>query len=217
MNQLSIRREEARDHRTVEELHRRAFWNLSNPGCNEHFLAHCMREHADFVPQLDLVAELDGEIVGNVMYVQSKLVAENGEKVDILTFGPIGVEPTHQREGIGKAMLERSFELARELGFPAIVIFGNPDNYVARGFVSCLKRNVCVEGGVFPSAMLVKELTLDFFDGRRYVFEESPAYATDDTQLDAFDSTFPPMEKRWQPSQEEFFIHCRSVMRDGGN
>ena len=66
-NTFRIRRETQEDYRRVEELTRRAFWNLYVPGCSEHYLAHILRDHADFIPELDLVAELEGSIIGNIM------------------------------------------------------------------------------------------------------------------------------------------------------
>ena len=64
---ITIRREARQDRQTVEELTRRAFYNLYLPGCVEHYLVRLMREHPDFIPYLDLVAEEDGQIVGSIM------------------------------------------------------------------------------------------------------------------------------------------------------
>ena len=207
-----IRREAEADYRAVEELHRNAFWNVHVPGCCEHYLAHVLRKHPDFIPELDLVYELDGKIAGNVMYTKSELLEESGNSTGILTFGPIGVAPEYQRRGIGKALLEASFDIAAGLGYPAIAIFGDPDNYVARGFRSCKRYNVCLEGDVYPAALLVKELKPGFFDGRKLVFRESPAYEIQERDAEAFDAGFPPKEKAFRPSQETFFILSHSTI-----
>ena len=207
-----IRRETAADYRAVEELHRNAFWNVQVPGCSEHYLAHVLRKHPDFIPELDLVYELDGKIAGNVMYTKSELLEEGGNSTGILTFGPIGVAPEYQRRGIGKALLEASFDIAAGLGYPAIAIFGDPDNYVARGFRSCKRYNVCLEGDVYPAALLVKELKPGFFDGRKLFFRESPAYEIQERDAEAFDAGFPPKEKAFRPSQETFFILSHSTI-----
>lgn len=207
-----IRRETEADYRAVEELHRNAFWNVHVPGCCEHYLAHVLRKHPDFIPELDLVYELDGKIAGNVMYTKSELLEEGGNSTGILTFGPIGVAPEYQRRGIGKALLEASFDIAAGLGYPAIAIFGDPDNYVARGFRSCKRYNVCLEGDVYPAALLVKELKPGFFDGRKLVFRESPAYEIQERDAEAFDAGFPPKEKAFRPSQETFFILSHSTI-----
>lgn len=211
-----IRLEKPEDYRRVEYITREAFWNLSNPGCDEHYIAHVIRGHEDFIPELDFVIEVNGEIAGNVMYTKAWLTDENGGEKEILTFGPVCVHPDYQRCGYGKALLEYSFERAVELGYDVIVIYGNPDNYVARGFVSCIRHKVCREWGVYPSAMLVKELREGALKGGKWLYRESPAFKMifDSRTFEAFDSLFPPKEKKWQPSQEEFFIHSHSVMRE---
>lgn len=212
-NTFRIRRETQEDYRRVEELTRRAFWNLYVPGCSEHYLAHILREHADFIPELDLVAELEGSIIGNIMYTKASLTDEDGTEKPILTFGPISVLPEYQRQGCGKALIEASFRKAAELGYDVVVIFGNPGNYVGRGFKSCKKYNVCLENGSFPTAMLVKELAPGVLDGRKWIYRDSPAMRFDESAAEQFDQQFEPMEKRVQPSQEEFYIYSHSSLQ----
>ena len=109
-----IRNEVKRDYQAVEELTRRAFYNLYVPGCVEHYLVHIMREHEDFIQELDFVLEEDGRIIGNIMYTKAKLVDETGREKKILTFGPVCVEPDLQRQGYGKQLMEHSFTKAVE-------------------------------------------------------------------------------------------------------
>lgn len=85
---LTIRNEKEEDYKIVEEITRNAFYNLYVPGCVEHYLVHIMRQHEDFIPALDFVAELDGQVIGNIMYTKAKLVDEEGCEKAILTFGP---------------------------------------------------------------------------------------------------------------------------------
>ena len=67
--------------------------------------------------------------------------------------------------GYGKMLIEHSFQAAIQLGYDTIVIFGSPANYISRGFKSCKKFNVCLEGGIYPAAMMVKELKEGALDG----------------------------------------------------
>lgn len=212
---ILIRPEEPEDYRKVEELTKKAFWNVNVPGCDEHYVAHILRQHEDFIHELDFVAVTpDGKIVGNVMYTKARLTDENGQEATILTFGPISVHPDYQRKGISKMLLEYSFNRSIELGYKAIVIFGNPGNYVSRGFKSCIKYNVCTAGGGYPSAMLVKELTPGLLDGRKWIYHESPAYEFETSDADQFDEQFEAMNKAFRPSQEEFFIHSHSEIKE---
>lgn len=171
---IIIRNETKNDYKEVEKITREAFYNLYIPGCVEHYLVHIMREHEDFIPELDLVIELDGEIIGNIMYTKAKLVDGKGNKKDILTFGPLCILPKYQRKGYGKKLLEESFKRAIKMGYDTIVIFGSPSNYVSSGFKSCKKYNICMEKDVFPTAMMVKELIPNKLDGRRWTYMVVP-------------------------------------------
>lgn len=101
---IVIRNEKKEDWETVEEITRQAFYNLYVPGCVEHYLVHIMREHEDFIPELDFVLELDGQVIGNIIYTKAKLIDENGTEKEILTFGPVSIHPGYQRMGYGKML-----------------------------------------------------------------------------------------------------------------
>ena len=101
-DQILIRNERETDYQRVEEITRKAFWNLYIPGCVEHYLAHVMRGHADFLPELDFVVEIGGQVIGNIMYTKAKLMDESGQEKGILTFGPVSILPAYQRKGYGK-------------------------------------------------------------------------------------------------------------------
>lgn len=207
---MTIRNETPHDERIVEELTKKAFWNVNVPGCSEHYLAHVLRKHPDFVPELNLVLEEDGCIIANVMYTKSKLIGETGAEKQILTFGPLSVLPEFQRKGYGKMLLEESFRRAVALGFDAIVIFGNPENYASRGFKSCKKYNVCIANGLFPTAMLVKELQEGALQGQSWTYVESNAYEIDESEAEEFDRDFPPLPKEYRASQELFYLYSHS-------
>ncbi len=208
-----IRNERPEDFRAVEELTKRAFQNVNVPGCCEHYIAHILRTHADFVPELDLVAELDGKIIANVMFTRSRLLGEDGAEKETLTFGPLSVLPEYQRKGHGKALLEYALGKAAEMGYEAVVIFGNPENYIARGFKSCRRYDVSFGNGEYPVALLVKELKEGVLSGNKWIFAESAAYEFDERAAEEFDRDFPRLEKKYAPSQELFFIYSNSCFR----
>ncbi|MHC1720390.1 MAG: GNAT family N-acetyltransferase [Clostridiaceae bacterium] len=210
---IMIRNEEETDYDRVEEITRKAFWNLYIPGCIEHYLVHVMRSHKDFLPELDLVIEVVNQIIGNIMYTKAKLVDGSGEEKEILTFGPVCILPEYQRMGYGKMLMEHSFEKAVALGYEVIVIFGDPSNYVSRDFKSCKKYNICLENGTYPAAMLVKELKPEALDGRKWVYYDSPVMKIDEAEAESFDESLEKMEKKFQPSQEVFYIHSHSIIQ----
>lgn len=213
MQETIIINETPADYAEVENLIREAFWDLNMPGCSEHYLAHILRSHEDFIPELDFVA-IQNKIVGSIMYTKSQLIDEYGHKKDILTFGPLAVLPQFQRQGYGKMLLEHSFKIAADMGYDVIVIFGSPANYIGRGFKSCRRYNVCLDNDYFPTAMLVKELKEGALDGRKYIYRESPAYYFDPAEAEEFDKHFPPKEKNILPCQEEFYIYSHSSVHE---
>ena len=210
---IIIRRETEQDWRAVEELTRDAFWNVYKPGADEHYYVHMMRSHSDFIPELDFVLELDGRIVGSILYTKAWLEDEDGRRKEIVSCGPLCVHPAFQRKKLGKLLIEHSLNLARDMGYDVNVNFGNPGNYVTRGFVSCKKKNICAFAwGNFPTALLVAELVPGALDGRPWMYIASTAAdcCEDQAAVAAFDATFPPREKAWAPSQEEFYIYSHS-------
>lgn len=212
MELLNIRNEEPGDYETVENLVRDAFYNLYQPGCVEHYLVHTMRNHKDFIRELDFVLEWNGKVIGCIMYTKATLTDVDGTVKNILTFGPLCIEPKYQRKGYGKLLIQYSLEKAASMGYDIVVIFGMPSNYVSSGFVSCKKYNVCVEGDKFPSAMLIKELKPDLLDGRKWYYKDSPVMAVRPEDTNLYDDTFLPKERKYTPEQETFYIMSHSFV-----
>ncbi|MCI8483063.1 MAG: N-acetyltransferase [Lachnospiraceae bacterium] len=209
---IKIRNEIEADYKSVEDITRKSFYNLYMEGCVEHYLVHTMRQHRDFIAELDFVMELEGQIIGNIMYTKAKLTDEKGEEKEILTFGPVCVVPEFQRKGYGKKLMEHSFQQAEKMGYDVIVIFGSPVNYVSRGFRSCKKYNVCLENGKYPAAMMVKELAPNALDGRKWFYQSSPVMEINEEAAMQYDAALGEMEKKCQPSQEEFYIMSHSFL-----
>jgi putative acetyltransferase len=209
---IKIRRENKEDYRTVEELTREAFWNLYVPGCDEHYLAHILRDHPDFIPDLDYVAEVDGKIVGSIMYAKSYVVDEKGNKYDTLTFGPLCVLPNFQRKGVGYALITHTKKIALQKKAKAIIILGHPYNYCKHGFKNTIDYAIANSEGKFPYGQLVLELEKGFFKDKKWKFYCSPVYNLDEKEVAKFDSQFPKKIKEYKPSQEEFSIAVRAFL-----
>ena len=124
MNDLTIRPERPADERAVDALTRDAFWDVFRPGCVEHYILHQLRKHPDFIPELSLVAEQNGGIVGHIAYSRAAIVQENGTEFPLILFGPLSVRPDRQKSGVGAALIRHSLALAGELGYPAVAVCG---------------------------------------------------------------------------------------------
>ena len=133
ISSLIIRPERPEDYKATELMAMRSFWNKYWPGCAEHFLIRIIRESDDYLPELSRVAELDGRIVGAVYYTRAWL-ADGDTRREIVTFGPLAVEPTLEGNDIGGALMRETIRLAKEAGVTAIALMGEPDYYPRFGF-----------------------------------------------------------------------------------
>ena len=192
---LIIRRERPADHRAVELITRDAFWGTEMPRCSEHLLVRRLRDAAGFVPELDVVAELDEEVVGNVMWSRAAVVAPDGARHDVLTFGPLTVHPAHQGTGVGAALMRHTIAEATSLGHRAVVVYGHPGYYPRFGFGRGADAGITAPGGATFDGLMALALVPGGLDGVRGEFHEDPVFDVDAAEAEAFDlAEFPPKE-----------------------
>jgi putative acetyltransferase len=207
-----IRCETKNDERTVEEITRKAFWNIHTPGCNEHYLAHILRGSDDFIPELDLVIERDNQVIGNIMYTKSFIQNEDKERIETITFGPVSIIPEYQKRGYGSRLIEYSIGKAKEMGHSIIIIYGNPNDYCKHGFYGSKKYRIGILDQKYPCALLVKLLKDIEFKDCFWSFSESESFNVDESESMKFDIEFENIEKGYRYSQEEFNILSHSFV-----
>ena len=201
METIIIRKETPADYRAVENLTREAFWNVYRPGCLEHYVVHTLRSDPAFVPELSLVLERNGEIIGHILYVRSVIRTEDGSEVPAMTFGPLSIAPAFQRRGYGKRLLEYSMEQAKALGTAVLAITGNLAFYGKCGFVAGKTLGIRYAEDYDADYFLVAELEPCCLKGIRGTFRDPDGYFVDEQEAEAFDATFPPKEKQKLPGQ----------------
>lgn len=201
MQTLIIRNETPNDYHVVENLTREAFWNVYRPGCLEHFVLHEFRSDPAFVPELDLVMELDGALVGHVMYVRSAIQKDGGGELPIMTFGPISIAPQYKRQGFGSVLLRESMRRAKAMGAGALAITGNIDFYGKSGFVVAKTKGVRYADDPDADYFLIAELTPGFLNGVSGTYKDPDGYFVSEEAAEAFDAQFAPKEKLKLPGQ----------------
>ncbi|MGM9528693.1 MAG: GNAT family N-acetyltransferase [Phascolarctobacterium sp.] len=199
--EITMRLERPEERFAVESLVREAFWNVYRPGCLEHYMLHQLRDDAAFVPELNLVLELEGQLMGQIMYMRSAITLADGSELPVMTFGPIGIAPEFKRQGYGLMLLEYSMKLAKEMGVGALATEGNIDFYGKAGFV--VGKSVGIRYAADPEAdyFIVKELQEGFLAGRKGTYADPAGYFVDEAETEAFDKQFPPKEKLKLPGQ----------------
>ena len=195
---ICIRKESPADYYAVEELTREAFWEFweaERTICDEHLLVHKLRNVKAFIPELSFVAEIDGLIVGHIIYSKSKVMGENGKEHETLTFGPLSVSPEYQSRGIGQALMKHSFDRARKLDFRAVIIFGHPDYYPRAGFRRAAEFGITTSEGKTFDPFMALELYSGALDGGggKYYIDEVYEQLTQEEAIE-FDKQFPMKE-----------------------
>lgn len=198
---IIIRLENQSDYEEVENLTREAFWDIYKPGCDEHLLAHKLRKVSAFIPKLDFVAVLDNGIVGNIMYSKAKVVDKEANEHEVITFGPVSVLPSLQKKGIGAAMIEHTKKLAENMGYNAIVIFGNPGYYHRFGFKSAESFGITTSDGANFEAFMAMELYAGALQGITGKFYEDAVFHVGKEELEIFEKKFPYKEKHVTATQ----------------
>jgi len=121
-----IRAETATDHDAIRKIVDDAFGDTITGD-----LVAAIRASDRFVPELSLIAGSQGQALGHVM--SSYVDVEPGSR-RVLQVGPLAVTPSHQRRGIGSALMEETIRIAEERGEPLLLIEGNPKYYERFGF-----------------------------------------------------------------------------------
>lgn len=116
-----------------------------------------------YIPELELVALEDetDEVIGHCIFSRMHLEGKYEDK--LLLLSPVCVKTALQRQHISKQMIEYGFERAKERGFEAVIVEGNPRNYNARGFVTSTPHGILPGKTVeyprsHPECLMVKEL-----------------------------------------------------------
>ena len=207
MNDCTIRLEEQKDYREVENLVRESFWNVYRPGCLEHFTLKKLREDPAFVPELDFVMEKDGAIIGQNVFVKANISADDGRNIPIMTMGPICIANQWKRKGYGKKLLDYSLAKAAALGCGAVCFEGNIDFYGKSGFRFASEFGIRYHGlpeGADASFFLCRELIPGYLNGISGEYATPPGYFVCEKYPDEFatyEAGFPAKEKLKLPGQ----------------
>lgn len=131
--EIKIRQENPNDYKAVFNVIEKAFKDEIYTDHKEQFLVERLRKSDAFIPELSLVAEVDGKVAGHILLTRLKIV--NGNKVfNSLALAPVSVLPEFQGKGVGGALINYAHEKARELGHASIILLGHEKYYPKFGY-----------------------------------------------------------------------------------
>jgi putative acetyltransferase len=150
---MIVRPETPSDYEAIDELLRSAFG-----GAKECQLVRLVRASDNYVPDLTLVAEENGQVVGHIMF--SYVTLKGDEEFRVLSLACMAVTPERQRSGIGGALVEAGLERAEERGEPLVIVVGHPTYYPRVGFEPASRYGIERPSADIPDdAFMVRRLS----------------------------------------------------------
>ncbi len=120
-----------------------------------------IRSKEFYVPELELVmVNEEDEVIGYAQFSRFHLEGRFSHELLILT--PVAVKTELQRQHISKDLIDFGLRKAKEMGYKAVIVEGNPQNYRSRGFVTSLDFGITASESVglpAPECLMVQELS----------------------------------------------------------
>ena len=140
---LLIKKEELKDYNDVYNVIKDAFLSAEHSDGNEHDLVNVLRQSKSFIPELSLVAEIDGKIVGHILFTKASV-----GKDTVLALAPLSVLPKFQKKGIGSALVSEGHNIAKKLGYSYSVVLGSEKYYPKFGYIPAVNLGINTPVGV---------------------------------------------------------------------
>ncbi len=124
-----IREATEKDHKVIYDVVKTAFASAEHADGNEQDLVNALRAGESYIPELSLVYETDGKIVGHIMFTKATV-----GNTSVLALAPLSVLPEYQRQGIGQSLIAKGHEIARNMGYGYSVVLGSEKYYTKAGY-----------------------------------------------------------------------------------
>jgi putative acetyltransferase len=159
---MIIRPETSNDLPAIYTVNKMAFNGRdSEPG-----LVDAIRQTDAFVPELSLVAEENGQVVGHILFSRIFIATESGP-IPALALAPMAVLPGFQKLGIGSTLVRHGLESCKNLGHKIVIVLGHPPFYPRFGFSPALSKALECPWGDCGEAWMALELVPGALDGVR--------------------------------------------------
>ena len=152
---ILIRPERSGDFSAIKEVNDLAFKQE-----NESRLIEALRATKEFIPELSLVAQIEGAIAGHILLYPMYIYDGVNRHVS-LALAPMSVRPDQQKKGIGGDLVKEGLQRAREKGFRSVIVIGHPDYYPRFGFCQARAFGIKTPFKVSDNAFMALELVRD--------------------------------------------------------
>jgi putative acetyltransferase len=156
---ITIRAEKKEDIAQITTINREAF-----NGEAEAKLIQLIRESDYFLPNLSLVAEVDGKVVGHILFSEISIETNSGV-VPTLALAPMAVLPTYQKKGIGSLLVKEGLKRCQQQGHASVIVLGHANFYPKFGFVKASLKGIKPPFPVQDEAFMAYEVVPDALKG----------------------------------------------------
>ena len=150
---MIIRKETNSDYPAVYALIKEAFQSAEHSDGTEQDLVVSLRSSRAFIPELSLVAEINGRIVGHILFTKAAVGSR-----PVLALAPLSVKPEFQRQGIGSALIRKGHAIAASLGYSHVIVLGSDQYYPRFGYVPAASLGVVIPDGIPPRYVMAAAL-----------------------------------------------------------
>ncbi len=157
---INIRQENTEDKEDVHEINRMAFGQE-----NEARLVDLLRDSSAFVPELSLVAAIDNQLVGHILFSKIIITDKHHNEFESLALAPMAVLPAFQGKGIGAQLVAAGLNRARASGYTSIIVLGHAHYYPRFGFAPAQQWNIRSPYDVPSNVFMALELVPDGLKG----------------------------------------------------
>jgi predicted N-acetyltransferase YhbS len=173
-----IRQEHTQDRDRIYKLVLDAFSQAEHTNHQEQELVVHLRGSDAFIPELSLVAEVDGEVVGHILFTRA-IIRNGATDHATLVLAPLAVAPALQRRGIGVRLVEAGHRVARGLGFASSVLVGYPTYYLRFGYRPAETFGIVTHLELPPDVFMACELRPDGLAGIHGMLIYPPEFGLD--------------------------------------
>jgi predicted N-acetyltransferase YhbS len=168
---IQIRQEQKKDIDAVYSVVKSAFEKMELADGDEQDLVDRLRKSQAFIPELSLVAESDGKVIGHILFTKMKIGGHPS-----LALAPVAVLPEYQKQGVGGKLIREGHRIAKELGFKSVILVGHPAYYPRFGYSPASKWKITAPFEVPDKAFMVLELVEGGLTGVSGMIEYAPEF-----------------------------------------
>lgn len=161
---IIIRQEKEDDFKQIYDLVKVAFQTAEVSNGKEQDFVNQLRSSDNYIPDLALVAEERNMLIGHIMLTKS-YINNSGYKTETLLLAPISVTLEYRNKGVGSKLINKSFEMAKLLGYKSVVLVGDPAYYSKFGFQKSVDFGIRHLHDIPKENVLACELVFGALDG----------------------------------------------------